>query len=143
MSDTPTTDEPVNHGPVAPEPMARPSVTELPTFDAFSDAPAVDVAAVEMAVAEMETAPARNASDAYVFAALVCAVVGILIPILPAAAALMLLRATDEDLTGEPLRPQLTGVASFARGLAWFDLAWMTLLVVALLLGIFGKVAFT
>lgn len=89
---------------------------------------------------EMAQPPARSASDAYVFAALVCAVVGILIPILPAAAALMLLRATDEDLSGEPLRPQLTGVASFARGLAWFDLAWMTLLVVALLLGMLGKV---
>ncbi len=91
-------------------------------------------------VLEMEDAPTRSASDAYVFAAVVCAVVGILIPILPAAAALMLLRATDEDLTGEPLRPQLAGVASFARGLAWFDLAWMTAIVIALLLGILGRV---
>lgn len=114
---------PVDAGPAPLEPIATPAERAEP------------VEAVEM-----QETPARSASDAYVFAALICAVVGLVIPVLPAAAALMLLRATDEDLAGEPLRPSLSGVASFARGLAWFDLAWMTLLTVALLLGILGRV---
>jgi hypothetical protein len=89
---------------------------------------------------EMQAAPQRSASDAYDFAAVLCAVVGIIIPIVPAAAALMLVRATDEDLTHEPLRPGLQQLAGFARVLAWFDLAWMTLATVAFLLGTLGRV---
>lgn len=89
---------------------------------------------------EMEATPTRSASDAYVFAALLCAVIGFIVPVLPAAAALMLLRGTDEDITGEPLRPSLVQVATFARVLAWVDLAWMTLLTTAFLLSTLGRV---
>lgn len=94
----------------------------------------------EMIEMEPAAAPTRSASDAYVFAAVLCAVVGVIVPIIPATAALMLVRATDEDLTSEPLRPGLQQLARFARGLAWFDLAWMTLATVAFLLGTLGKV---
>jgi hypothetical protein len=88
----------------------------------------------------MDETPPRSASDAYVFSALLLAVIGLIIPVLPAAAALMLLRGTDEDLTGEPLRPSLVQVAKFARVLAWIDLAWMTFLTVAFLLSTLGRV---
>lgn len=109
-------------------------------------APPPEVAPVDPIAAPVEPVAApvemqqRSASEAYVFAAVLCAVVGIIIPVLPAAAALMLTRATDDDMTNEPLRPQLVGVKSFARGLAWFDLAWMTLLTAAFLLSTLGRV---
>ncbi len=106
-----------------------------PSFDVPLEAPPIDTAPIEMT-----EVTARSASDAYVFAAVLCAVVGLIVPVVPAAAALMLLRATDDDLNAEPLRPQLAGVKSFARGLAWFDLAWMALLTAAFLLSTFGFV---
>lgn len=121
----------------APSPV-EPATVEPPTVETTTVAEAPALA--ETPAVEMQPAPARSASDAYVFAAVLCAVVGILVPIIPAAAALMLTRATDEDLTGEPLRPGLQQLASFARGLAWFDLAWMSLAVIAFLLGTLGRV---
>ena len=136
MSDTPPTDAtatetgPSNTAPIETTPSEATPIETAP----------IETTPAAAAPVEMTAAPARSASDAYVFAAVLCAVVGIIIPIIPAAAALMLVRATDEDLTHEPLRPGLQQLASFARGLAWFDLAWMSLAVIAFLLGTLGRV---
>lgn len=128
---TPTPTTPATAAPAETAPNPAPATASTATLTATpAPAPAV----------EMQAAPARSANDAYVFAAVLCAVVGIVVPIVPAAAALMLVRATDDDLADEPLRPQLASLRSFARGLAWFDLSWMTMLTLAFLLSTLGRV---
>ena len=140
---SPTDSAPSQDAPPPGVPVVTPPVDAAatpPVEAAETLVPSTAAPVVATSLAEMQQGPARSASDAYVFAAVLCAVVGLVVPVVPAAAALMLTRATDDDLTGEALRPQLLGVKSFARGLAWFDLAWMTLLTAAFLLSTLGRV---
>ncbi len=109
----------------------------------------------------MSTAPApapRTAADGYAFAAVTCAVAGLLFPIaitliggrrgfisfavvlLSAPASLMLARATEEPVASEPVSPGVARVASLAQTLAYASLALVAAFCAALLLGILGKV---
>ncbi|MBA2608344.1 MAG: hypothetical protein H0U92_05375 [Actinobacteria bacterium] len=90
---------------------------------------------------EMATdpAPPRNANDGYAFAAIICAIAGFVIPILPAAAALMLVRATEVPLADQPLSPSAARMASVAQTLAYISLTVIAILCAALLLGILGR----
>jgi hypothetical protein len=91
--------------------------------------------------AEMDTPaePARNANDGYAFAAIICALAGFVIPVLPAAAALMLVRATQPPLAEQPLSPNAARLAATAQTLAYVSLTLVTVLCAALLLGILGR----
>lgn len=133
--------EPVD---VAPEPEAP--VPE--TVDVAPETPAV----------EMAPAPTRTAADGYAFAAVMCAAVGLLLPIaisliggrrglfsfaiglFTAPAALMLARATEEPVAAEPVSPSVARVAGLAQTLAYASLALVVTFCAAVLLGILGRV---
>jgi uncharacterized membrane protein YGL010W len=89
---------------------------------------------------ETELPVGRTASDGYAFAALVCAVLGFIIPIVPAAAALMLARATQPPIAKEEVNPSVARIASLAETLAYISLAIIAALCAAMLLGILAKV---
>ncbi|MEY2397540.1 MAG: hypothetical protein QOJ00_714 [Actinomycetota bacterium] len=78
-----------------------------------------------------------NPNDGYAFAAIICAIAGFVIPILPAAAALMLVRATE--IAEQPLSEGAARLASAARTLAYVSLALISIVCAALLLGILGR----
>jgi hypothetical protein len=106
--------------------------------------------------AEMQTA--RTAADGYAFAAIVCAAAGLLLPIgisliggrrgfasfalvlISAPAALMLARATEEDIAEEAVSPSVARIAGAAQTLAYASLALVVTFCAALLLGILGRV---
>lgn len=92
--------------------------------------------AAEMAVPE--TSP-RNSNDGYAFAAIICAIAGFVIPVLPAAAALMLVRATQSPFVDEPLSPSAAQLASAAQTLAYISLTIIAAVCAAFLLGILGR----
>lgn len=96
---------------------------------------------VEAAAAPpVEMQQRRNPNDVYAFGAMLCALLGFIIPIVPAAAALMLVRATEAPLTDIPLSPSAQSVAGAARTMAYVSLTIMVVLCAILLLGILGRV---
>ncbi len=90
----------------------------------------------EMAIVD---APPRNSNDGYAFAAIICAIAGFLIPVLPAAAALMLVRATQSPFVDQPLSPSAEKLASAAQTLAYISLTIIAVVCSAFLLGILGR----
>lgn len=84
--------------------------------------------------------PVRSAADGYAMAAVICAIVGFVIPVLPAAAALMLARATEEPHVSEPVSERVARLASTATTLAYISLSLITGFCAAMLLGILAKV---
>ncbi len=78
----------------------------------------------------------RDSADGYALFALVFAIVGFFIPVLPAAAALMLVRATESEHRSE----RTAKMAGSAATIAYLDLAFHIAICVALLLGIAAKV---
>jgi hypothetical protein len=114
----------------------------------------VDTPPVEMTAAP----PTRTAADGYAFAAVVCAGVGLALPLaisliggrrglfsfalalLTAPAALMLARATEEPIATEPVSPSVARVAAIAQTLAYASVALVVTFCAALLLGILGRV---
>lgn len=115
-----------SHGAVATAP-------PLPNYETIAAATAVTAEPVEMKAA-------RNPADSYAFFAFLCALVGFIIPILPAAAALMLVRATEPPYNEEPLGSSAASLANTARTLAYISLALLAAISAALLLGILGRV---
>jgi hypothetical protein len=116
--------------------------------------------AVEMAAPAVEMAPTgatRTAADGYAFAAVMCAGVGLILPIaisliggrrglfsfalalFTAPAALLLARATEEPIVSEPVSPSVARVAAVAQTLAYASLALVVTFCAALLLGILGR----
>ena len=85
--------------------------------------------------APAETATRRNPNDVYAFAAFVCAILPI--PILAAAAALMLVRATE--VADVPLSPSAANVANTARTIAYVSIGLVIAFCAALLLGVLGR----
>lgn len=108
--------------------------------DTFYPPPNVVGPPPNVAAADMAVAPERGANDGYAFAAIICAIAGFVIPVLPSAAALMLVRATEEPLAAVPLSPSAQKLAATAQTLAYVSLTLMSVLCAALLLGILGRV---
>jgi len=108
--------------------------------DFESTAPSVETAPPLETEMATDTAPVRNSNDGYAFAAIICAIAGFVIPILPAAAALMLVRATQEPLSDQPLSPSAQKLASLAQTLSYVSLTLIAIFCAALLLGILGRV---
>lgn len=119
-------------------PEGEPVTSTAPTVDTtpVAASPVVDVAATP----PVEMQQRRNPNDVYAFGAMLCALLGFIIPIIPAAAALMLVRATEAPLTDIPLSPSAQSVASAARTMAYVSLTIMVVLCSMLLLGILGRV---
>lgn len=110
-----------------PAPEGEPVVAANPVVEAAATPP-------------VEMTQRRNPNDIYAFGAMLCALLGFIIPIVPATAALMLVRATESPLTDIPLSPSAQGVANAARTMAYVSLSIMVALCAFLLLGIFGRV---
>ncbi len=138
--------------PVPPEvtPPASPPMTATPEFappvspevaPPMPATPATPARPEMFATPEMavEPTPLRSPNDGYAFAAIICALAGFVVPILPAAAALMLVRATEVPLADQPLSPGAARMASAAQTLAYISLTVVAILCAALLLGILGR----
>lgn len=79
---------------------------------------------------------ARSPADSYALFAMVFAVVGLVIPILPAAAALMLVTAVEREETA----PRTKSMASAAATVAYLGLALQATVCVVLLVAVFFRI---
>jgi len=90
---------------------------------------------------DVDTTPApmavRSPAESYALFAIVFAVVGIVIPVLPAAAALMLVRAVEND---EETPPRTKSMANAAATVAYGALAFQAALCLIVLVGVFFEI---
>ena len=80
---------------------------------------------------------ARSPADSYALFAMMFAVVGIVIPVLPAAAALMLVTAVERD---EAASPRAHSTANAAATVAYIALAFQAMVCLVLLVAVFFRI---
>ena len=89
----------------------------------------------DLADIEAEPSPA----DGFAIAGLSCAILSVLIPIVPAVAALYLAAASDQRLAEAEGRLSGEGLNQASRVIAWLTMAFQILVLVVVLASIFGQ----